>query len=218
MKSFLDRAYTRHKSFWTKNNFLLFLSGFSFLILAIISKSLSDKYVDYADSTAVGDLILNNIPTFNVDDIVILGTLSFIFLVFILFLTRPKYWSFSLKAFSLFIIIRAFFVSLTHLGTNLHQVVMDTNALGYNFYNFLFYSKTDFFFSGHTGIPFLLALIFYKEKKLRYFFFACSFVFGATMLLGHLHYSIDVFAAPFITYTIFVIAKKLFTKDYELSV
>jgi hypothetical protein len=216
MKNFLKRAYTRHKDFWEKDNFFLVLGGFSFLILAIILKYVSDKYVDSAISTPVGDLILNNIPTFNVDDFVILGTLAFILLIFILFLTRPKTWSFSLKAFSLFIIIRAFFVSLTHLGTNLHQVIMDTNAFGYGFYNFLFYSKTDFFFSGHTGIPFLLALIFYKEKKLRYFFFACSFVFGTTMLLGHLHYSIDVFAAPFITYTIFIIAKKLFKKDYEL--
>jgi len=36
------------------------------------------------------------------------------------------------------------------------------------------------------------------------------------VLLGHIHYSIDVFSALFITYGIFVIAKKVFARDYLL--
>lgn len=211
----IEKFYKRHKDFWNKDNFISILISTCFLIFAIFIKNVSDNYVDSATSTPVGDLILSNIPTFNVDKFVIQGTLAFILIVIFLFLGRPKYWSFSLKTFAIFIIIRAFFVSLTHLGVNLHQVVMDPNSLGYGIYNFLFSSKTDFFFSGHTGIPFLLGLIFYNEKKRRYFFFACSFVFGLLMLLGHLHYSIDVFAAPFITYTIFVISRKLFNRDFH---
>ena len=72
----------------------------------------------------------------------------------------------------------------------------------------------DLFFSGHTGLPFLMALIFWNNKYLRYSFFALSFIFAATVLLGHLHYSIDVLAAFFITYTIFHIAIFIFKKDY----
>jgi membrane-associated phospholipid phosphatase len=34
--------------------------------------------------------------------------------------------------------------------------------------------------------------------------------FGASVLLAHVHYSIDVFAAPFIVYGVFVIAAKVF--------
>ena len=44
-----------------------------------------------------------------------------------------------------------------------------------------------------------------------------SLVFGTAVLLGHLHYSIDVFSAFFITYAIFHLAIWLFPKDYGLS-
>ena len=48
---------------------------------------------------------------------------------------------------------------------------------------------------------------------------AFSLVFGITVLFAHVHYSIDVFAAPFITYAIFKLAElELFTKDYAIMV
>ncbi len=74
----------------------------------------------------------------------------------------------------------------------------------------------DLFFSGHTGLPFLMALVFWKKPILRYFFIASAIGFGAVVLLTHLHYSIDVLSAFFITYTIFHIAEFLFRKDRKL--
>ncbi|HBB03313.1 TPA: hypothetical protein DCZ39_00140 [Patescibacteria group bacterium] len=51
-------------------------------------------------------------------------------------------------------------------------------------------------------MPFLMALIFWKNKLMRYAFILAAMSFGIIVLLGHLHYSIDVLAAFFITYTI----------------
>jgi hypothetical protein len=81
---------------------------------------------------------------------------------------------------------------------------------------FTLQSGNDLFFSGHTGYPFLLALIFWNIPVLRYFFFLCSIAGGVVVLLGHLHYSIDVFSAFFIAYGVFEIAKKIFNKEYNL--
>lgn len=195
----------------------MFMNSLLFFAVALVIKGFSDNYVDGSVNTPLGDLILDNIPTLNVDEIVILATLIFIGVSLFLFVIKPKYLPFGIKTLALFIIIRAFFVGLTHIGANFHQITMDTDAVGYNIYNFLFSSKSDFFFSGHTGIPFLFALIFYKEKKLRNFLFFCSAFFGSIMLLGHLHYSIDVFAAPFITYAIFKISQIIFIKDEKLA-
>jgi membrane-associated phospholipid phosphatase len=61
-----------------------------------------------------------------------------------------------------------------------------------------------------------MALIYWDDKPKRYLFLAWSVVFGATVLLGHLHYTIDVFAAFFITYGIYHLARWLFPRDYDL--
>jgi len=47
-----------------------------------------------------------------------------------------------------------------------------------------------------------MALLFWKNKIMRYIFIFGALSFGVIVLLGHLHYSIDVLAAFFITYTI----------------
>ncbi|MEK7134975.1 MAG: phosphatase PAP2-related protein, partial [Patescibacteria group bacterium] len=99
----------------------------------------------------------------------------------------------------------------THLGPILQQAPLTSNVM---FRNLMF--GADYFFSGHTGLPFLLALSYWSNKYLRNIFLTISFIFGASALLGHYHYSIDVFAAFFISYGILHIARWLFAKDYKL--
>jgi membrane-associated phospholipid phosphatase len=92
-------------------------------------------------------------------------------------------------------------------------------AIGTNIFTSLFpsiFMGDDLFFSGHAGLPFLLALIFWDDVLLRTIFLGFSVLFSIVVLLGHLHYSIDVASAFFITFTIFVIAKKFFKKDWDL--
>jgi hypothetical protein len=57
----------------------------------------------------------------------------------------------------------------------------------------------DLFFSGHTATLFFLFLI--TEKKLLRFLFLCaSIAIAVLVILQHVHYTIDVLAAPFFTY------------------
>ena len=217
MNGFINKIYLRHKNFWIKDNFLSMLTGGLFLLLALLAQGYANNYVDYATSTPVGDILLDNLPTINVGFFVVQGVLIFTLIIAFIFIIFPKFIPFALKSLALFIIIRSFFVILTHLGVNPNQLTLNPESVGFNIYNFFYSAKTDFFFSGHTGVPFLFALIFWQKKFWRYFFFTASFVFGASMLLAHIHYSIDVFAAPLITYSIFVISKHLFKGDFELT-
>lgn len=217
MNNFVNRAYLKHKDFWSKDHFMLFLGSLAWFFLALSVQRVAYNYIDSSvNGTHVGDLLLDNLPTLNLDFFIVQAPLLLTLFVIILFLENPHYLPFSVKALSLFIIIRSFFISLTHLGVNLHQIVLDTNVIGYSVYEFLYFAKNDFFFSGHTGAPFLLGLIFWNNRVLRYLFFTASAVFGASMIFAHMHYSIDIFAAPFITYSIFVISKKLFKREYAL--
>jgi membrane-associated phospholipid phosphatase len=63
----------------------------------------------------------------------------------------------------------------------------------------------------------LMAFIFWDSKPLRYIFIGWSVLFALTVLLGHLHYSIDVASAVFITYTIFHLSQIIFKKDFVLA-
>ena len=119
-------------------------------------------------------------------------------------------YAFTLKAIGLFLVIRSFFVVLTHIQPFPAHVHIDisTGISG------VFMSGSDLFFSSHTGLPFLMALVFWDDVYMRIFSIIASIFFGAIVLMAHLHYSIDVFAAFFITYTIFHIARRWFKKDY----
>lgn len=57
----------------------------------------------------------------------------------------------------------------------------------------------DLFFSGHTSTMFLLALVS-KNKAMRYFFLVCTLLVAAFVLIQHVHYTVDVVAAPFYSY------------------
>ncbi|HSL89680.1 MAG TPA: phosphatase PAP2-related protein [Ignavibacteriaceae bacterium] len=66
----------------------------------------------------------------------------------------------------------------------------------------------DLFFSGHTATLFILFLV--EEKKiLRSVFLICTVVVAISVLIQHVHYTIDVFAAVFFTYTCYVVLKKI---------
>ena len=131
----------------------------------------------------------------------------------------PKRIPFLAKNIALFVAIRAVFISLTHIGPYPDQIPMDVfgenwlQHLTDNANFFIFSSGSDLFFSAHTGLPFLMALIYWKNKAVRLFCIFAAAFFGVVVLLGHLHYSIDVASAFFITYSIFHIAEWLFPAD-----
>lgn len=187
-------------------------------MIAVVALSISTVINYYAGtyateqaSNSVTDIVLSNIPVFNVDAIFIYGSFFLIVFILSLLVVQPKYIPFTLHSLTLFILTRALFISLTHIGPFPSQAILELGTISSKF---IF--GGDLFFSGHTGIPFLMALVFWRQKHLRYLFIVWSVGFGITSLLGHLHYTIDVLSAFFITYTIFHIAEVMFKKEREL--
>lgn len=66
----------------------------------------------------------------------------------------------------------------------------------------------DLFFSGHTSTMFLLFLTA-TARPLRLLFIAGTILVGTCVLLQHVHYTIDVFAAPFFVYGSYRIVKNI---------
>lgn len=63
----------------------------------------------------------------------------------------------------------------------------------------------DLFFSGHTSTMFLFSLTAVNQK-LKYLFLISTVLVAGFVLLQHVHYTIDVIAAPFFAYTSYRIA------------
>ncbi len=182
------------------------------IIAGIVVSYFSIIYATGSASNSVTDIILSNIRVFDVDGFFIYGPLVFWFIILIYLLSEPRKIPFTFKTIALFLFIRSIFVSLTHIGPFPEHV--QTSITGV--FSILVGEGKDLFFSSHTGLPFLMALVFWNDKHMRYFSLISSFFFGAVVLLAHLHYSIDVFAAFFITYSIFHIALKFFQEDYNV--
>ncbi|MFA6273420.1 MAG: phosphatase PAP2-related protein [Candidatus Paceibacterota bacterium] len=184
--------------------------GVAFLLVSFVINYFAGIYATERASGSVTDIILSNIPIFDVDEIFIYG--PFVFWIFIvgLIFAKPQRIPFVLKSVALFVIIRSVFVTLTHIGPFPDLAPLDSNLLKY------FTSANDLFFSGHTGLPFLMALIFHQNRRLLVLFTVTAIFFGVVVLLAHLHYSIDVLAAFFITYTIYHLASWFFKKDKKM--
>lgn len=181
------------------------------LVASLFINYLANIYTTDHASVYVPDILLDNLPVFNVNFIFYDGFAIFWLFVAVLLLMNPQKIPFVMKSTAIFILIRSFFITLTHLGLPPQHSFLDPDST----FRYMT-SGNDMFFSSHTGLPFLMGLIFWDNKKLRAIFLIASAVFAVSVLLGHLHYSIDVFAAFFIAYGIYHISLKLFTVDYRL--
>jgi len=168
--------------------FVSLTTGIGLLIASIVINSYAVAYANATASNSVTDIVLSNTRVYDVDGFFVYG------------------------AVALVVVIRSFFLSLTHISPYPGHVAITSNIFTALFPSI--FTGDDLFFSGHTGLPFLLMLIFWDVVPLRFFFLACSILFGIVVLLGHLHYSIDVASAFFITYSIFELAKVFFKRDW----
>lgn len=105
-----------------------------------------------------------------------------------------------LWAYAILVAVRSFFIILTPMRTPPDHAILAGDPLFDVFGCFLTF-KHDLFFSSHTATPFLAYLLF-RDKWVSLSFLAISFLMAATVLIGRFHYSIDVFAAFFITYAV----------------
>ncbi len=187
----------------------LVVSMFLFCI-ALVVNYYAGTYASSVTSTPVGDVFLSNIPVQPVINLFVDGSTVFWIFSMLVYITHLQKIPFTLKTASLFIIIRSVFINLTHIGPFPDMIVLPPDR----FINFLSF-KGDLFFSGHTGFPLLMAFIFWDSKLLRYIFIGWSLFFATVVLLGHLHYTIDVASAFFITYTIFHLSQIVLKKDFK---
>lgn len=215
IKSFLDlrRSLNRKWGVLVRDKrFLVALIFGTFLVFA--GNGVLCRAAEYNDQmfqvVSVGDLILDYIPTIDIGFFYTWGmAVMMIVITFYTVLVRPELAPWVLKTYGLFAFVRAGFILLTHLGPPEGLIFFDNPEMVKNIVFEKFFYVNDLFFSGHVGNLFLGYLLF-RNFKFRWFCLIGSILMGVTVLLMHIHYSIDVFGAYFITYGIYAFSNRIF--------
>lgn len=208
--------YFNYRGFWTREHVRSLINGLILLVLAVVFQYYASAYVNRVPSNSVADLFLSILPVVNLNFLIVEGALAAIAISLILIVAKPKYLLFTIKAAAIFIATRAVFISVTHIGIYPGQIGPDPTGFFDHIYTGLGL-EAGFFFSGHTGLPFLMALITWDEKLWRYAYLTLSIVFGIAVLFAHVHYTMDVLAAPYMSYGIFKMSEYFFAEDYKLT-
>lgn len=206
IKEYFEKGFQDWKNELFEYKYVLLLSLIAVAIAAFLDYY-SGVYVSSVNVADVPDLILDHIGPVNITFLYVYG---YIILIAALFLYPLALHIGTLHTvisqFSLLVMLRSLFMIFTHLKSPLDAVPVHFPWIlkGLSFEN-------DMFFSGHTAIPFLGFLLF-RRSKIRIFFLIGSALMAITVLVMHIHYSIDVFSAYFITYCSYRIGRFMLRK------
>ena len=168
-------------------------------------------FIENRNGVVFNDWIINNIPAFDLS----IPTFLIIWSMFLLFLFRAIYkpellllflWGFIFLSISRFITIFLFTLNPPEQLIELSDPI--TNIFYGKKHGFI---TKDLFYSGHTSTQFLMFLCFTKKTD-KILSLISTILIGIFVLVQHIHYSIDVLAAPILTYYVYLLGKTTVTR------
>jgi len=195
-----------------KKNLTEFIITAIIVTAIIISFSHFLHFIEQRDGVVLNDPILR---AFNPIDLTWL-TFALIYLSLIIFIittfNKPNKLLIAFQAYGLMLIFRTIAMYLTPFEAP--ETILLLNDPFVQFFAKGDILTKDLFFSGHTGTLFLVFLLA-ENKTLKIIFLILTLMVGSTVLLQHVHYSVDVFVAPFVAFGAYKIIKKLHTRFSE---
>ncbi|MCG6912614.1 sphingomyelin synthase family protein [bacterium BMS3Abin03] len=172
------------------------------LVLFFLPKFLN--FVELRDGVILPDPILKLFTPVNLTWLTFALIYVSLISAIIYFSTKPDLLFTALQSYAILIIIRMVVMFVTPFNPPADSIILNDPFVQ------LFGSgeilTKDLFFSGHTATLFLLYLIADK-KYLKFTYLIFTIIVGLAVLLQHVHYTIDVIAAPFFSYTSFRLVK-----------
>jgi len=198
--------------FQNKKNRIEFITTVIILTVLMLSFSQFLQYIEQREGATLTDPILNAFNPINLTWL----TFSLIYLSLTLFLFSirkdPYKITIALQTYGLMVIFRTISMYIVPLEAPATLILLDDPFV--QLFGEGDILTKDLFFSGHTGTLFILFLLA-ENKTLKPVFLISTITVGISVLLQHVHYSIDVFVAPFIAYCSFIIIKNLHRKNRD---
>ena len=211
----MNRSDSNLKKQWqtiTKNKTLRtqFIITLALLGLLLYSLQAFLGWVETRPGATINDPLLNMFSPVDLTwftFIILYGALIF---AIIYFIRRPALLLKAMTAYGLMVFFRIIAMYILPLDPPTHMI-----ALQDPFVEFFGGGETltrDLFFSGHTSIMFIFYLVA-ENKPVKMFFLIGTIAIALLVLLQHVHYSVDVFVAFFVSFASYSIANPLIIKE-----
>lgn len=178
------------------------------ITLSIISLFLNPFFqaIELREGFQINDILLSTLPAKDCSEAIFILIWSCVALATIRFLNNPMLFIVFLWSYVLLCLTRIITISLVPLNAP-DGLIPLRDPLSNYFYGQVFITK-DLFYSGHTATLFLIFLCLEKKRDKLMVLLATAVV-GLLLLVQHVHYSMDVLAAPFFAYFNVFCARKL---------
>ena len=165
-------------------------------------------FIEKREGMVLQDYLLDAIPAMDVSIPTFIIIWSVVMLVLYRIYQNPRLFLVVAYGFILMCLARILTISLLPLNPPTGIITLQDPVANIAYGgNGIFITK-DLFYSGHTGNMFLFFLCL-EAKWDKIIALTASFLIGLLVLIQHIHYSIDVFAAFIFTYFIYLGAKKI---------
>ncbi len=182
------------------------ISGLIIISFILISLPFFYQAIEQRNGIKFNDYLLQWLPAYDLSLFIFVTIWSMALLTFHRFRQDPQIFLTFLWGFILINLSRFVSIGLVPLNPPESLVAIHDPISNY-FYGPKFITK-DLFFSGHTAAMFLMFLCL-KKKSDKILALIATILIGIAVLFQHVHYTMDVFMAPLITYFLWVAARKI---------
>ncbi|MFL5740354.1 MAG: phosphatase PAP2-related protein [Flavisolibacter sp.] len=176
------------------------------LLLVLSSLPYFFQLIEQRHGIVLRDAFLSFLTSRNVSVPIFTALWSCTLLALVRSFGSPQFFLQAIYGFVIMELVRIITISLMPLETPPDLIAL-VDPISNHFYGKSFITK-DLFFSGHTAS--LCLLFFCFQRKIdKIVALLCTIVVGFLVLVQHVHYTVDVVAAPFFTLLCYAIAKKI---------
>jgi membrane-associated phospholipid phosphatase len=180
--------------------------GLVLISLILISLPFFYQAIELRNGLSLNDYVLDRLPAYDLSSFIFVVIWSMTLLTFSRFRQDPSIFLTFLWGFILINLSRFVTIGLLPLNAPTDLIPIH-DPISNHFYGPKFVTK-DLFFSGHTAAMFLMFLCL-KKKTDKTLALLATIIIGISVLLQHVHYTMDVVMAPIITYFLWIGSKKI---------
>ncbi len=189
----------------------MFIAGIVLLSAVLLFYPYFFEFVQNRKGVVLHDWLLAYLPSLDVSGYIFLLICITVLLGLFRSLQSPYLFLIFLWGYLLLNLSRLVTITLVPLEPPIGLLAL-ADPIAFPFYGQQGITK-DLFYSGHTGTLFLIYFIVQKKWE-KLLVLICTILIGFLLLIQHIHYTLDVMAAPLFVYGIYVLAKRIVLYPY----